>query len=302
MHSNSLVSIIVSDLETHPSLPRLLQSISRQSTGLDQIEIIVAGNGSHSPSALSIWTAITGTESIRLENLGNSPNPAIARNTAANSANGDMLLFLRPDYRLDPKYLTTALSVFADHPETDIMYTDYIRLASKKDNNSRPGMVQLPDFSDNALQTRSFLGPAVLLTRSAWESTLGFRDNTVYRDWDLWVQAALAGNEFYHVNYPLASCENHKVSFRERAEDGRYKAIIVINNQSFFHMHTVRWALSYLRGDAWAAAYNFMTIPDPMDVTKMMHDFNMKQMGTDSMAEKAIRQFDQAARNSEAVL
>jgi len=302
MHSSSLVSIIVSDLETHPSLPRLLQSISRQSTGLDRIEIIIAGNGSHSPSAPSLWTAITGIDNIHLENLDNSANPSIARNKAAAVANGDMLLFLRPDYRLDPKYMTTALSVFADHLETDIMYTDYIRLAPKKDSNTRPGMVQLPNFSDSLFQTRNFLGPVVLLTRDAWESTMGFRENTVYRDWDLWVQAALAGNDFYHVNYPLASCEHHKVSFRERAEDGRCKAMIVINNQSFFHMHTVRWALSYLRGDAWAEAYNFMSIPGPMDVTKMMHDFNMKQMGTDTMAEKAIQQFDQAAHNIEAIL
>jgi len=302
VHSKSRVSIIVSDLETHPSLPRLLQSISRQSKGLDQMEIIVAGNGSHSPSAPSLWKAITGIDSIRLENLKDSTNPAMARNTAAAAANGDLLLFLRPDYRLDPKYMTTALSVFSDHPDTDIMYTDYIRLAPRKNSRTQPGMVQLPHFRDDLLQTQSFLGPAVLLTRNAWESTQGFRDNTVYRDWDMWVQAALAGNRFYHVNYPLASCEHRKISFRERAEDGRCKAMIVINNQAFFHMHTVRWALSYLRGDAWTEAYSFMTIPGPMDVTRMMHDFTTKQMGTNVMAEKAIRQFDLAARNSKAVL
>ena len=200
----------------------------------------------------------------------------MARNTAAAAANGDLLLFLRPDYRLDSKYLTTTLSVLADHPETDIVYTDYIRLASKNNGTTHSGMVQLPHFSENLLQSRNFLGPAVLLTRNAWESTQGFRDNTVYRDWDIWVQAALSGNNFFHVNYPLASCEHRKITFRERAEDGRCKAMIVINNLSYYHAHTVRWALSYLRGDSWAEAYSFMTIPGPMDVTKMMHDFNMQ--------------------------
>ena len=296
MRSRNRVSIIVSDLETHPGLPRLLQSISRQSTGLSDLEIIVAGNGTHSPAHLSSWRAIANLDAIRLENCGPSTTPSSARNMAAASATGDMLLFLRPDYRLDPKYMTTAMSVFEDHPETDVMYCDYIRLAPKGSAN-RPGMVQLPPFRPSLLQIRGFLGPGALMTRHAWESTRGFRENTVYRDWDLWVQAALAGNEFYHVGYPLASCEHRKVSFRERAEDGRYKAMIVINNQGFFHMHTVRWALGYLRGEKWAEAFSFMTIPGPVDVTRMMHDHAMRIMGTDLLAEEAVRQFEASADN-----
>jgi hypothetical protein len=137
-----------------------------------------------------------------------------------------------------------------------------------------------------------------MIRRELFQRTDGFRDNTFYRDWDLWVQAAYAGGIFHHVAYPLSSCEHHKVSFKERAEDGRCKAIIVINNQGFFHEHTVRWALSYLRGDGWAEAYGFMTIPGPMDVTRMLHDHAMRVMGTDALAEEAIRQFDRAVLHS----
>lgn len=292
MKTKNLVSIIVSDLETHPSLPRLLQSVSLQSTGLDGIEIVVTGSGGHSPSAPTIWKAITGIEDISLVEVDNDTVPAAARNKAVDASRGELLLFLRPDYRLDPKFLTTAYSVIEDYPETDIMYADYIRLAPKNDRSVRPGMIQLPDFDDTLLQTRNFLGPAVLMRREAFERTAGFRDNTFYRDWDLWIQAAITGSAFYHVSYPLASCEHAKVSFRERAEDGRCKAMIVINNQSFFHVHTVRWALAYLRGESWAQAFNFMVIPSAMDVTKMVHDSAMKQMGTDIIAQRAIRQFE----------
>lgn len=292
------VSIIVSDPETHPSLPRLLQSVSRQSTGLDRTEIVVAGNGGHSPSDPDLWRAITGLDAIRLLPLDPDLPPAQARNRAAAEASGDRLIFLRPDHRLDPKYLTTADAVFADHPETDVMYADYIRLAPRNNRSAAPAMIQLPGFRDGLLQARGFLGPGVTITREAFERTAGFRDNTFYRDWDLWVQAAQAGCRFYHVSYPLTSCEHRKVSFKERAEDGRCKAIIVINNQGFFHEHTVRWALAYLRGDGWAEAYGFMTIPGPMDVTRMLHDHAMRTMGTDHMAEEAIRQFDRAVINS----
>ncbi len=301
MKTNNTVSIIISDLETHTSLRRLLHSISRQSTGLDCLEVIVVGNGGHSQADPSLWHAITGIDTIHLENMSPGTTPAEACNAMAKKTSGEKLMFLRPDYRLDPKYLTTALAVFDDHPETDIMYSDYIRLAPA-DKTSRPGIVQLPSFRESLLQARGFLGPAVILTREAWETTQGFRENTVYRDWDLWVQAALAGNRFYHVNYPLASCEHRKVSFRERAEDGRCKAMIVINNQGFFHEHTIRWALSYLRGESWAEAYGFMTIPGPIDVTRMMHDHAAKIMGVDLMTEKAVRQFDRTATHTKVAL
>ena len=292
MLSESLVSIIVSDLETHPGLPRLMQSIARQSTGLERTEIIVAGNGAHPSSAPSIWSAITGNENITLLTMDDEATPTSARNNAVDASRGDLLLFLRPDFRLDPKYLTTALPLFADNADVDVMYADYIRLAPKGAAAGKPGMVQLPDFEEGMLQIRNFIGPAAMLRRTAWDTSQGFRDNTVYRDWDLWVQLAAAGNEFFHVNYPLASCEHTKVSFRERAEDGRCKAMIVINNQSFFHVHTVRWALSYLRGEAWAQSFGFMSIPGPVDVTRMMHEHAVQQMGSSILAEEAIRQFD----------
>lgn len=288
---NSLVSIIVSDMETHPSLPRLLQSVARQSTGLNRTEIVVAGSGGHPPSAESMWSAITGIDTIKLLNVDDNATVALARNLAASHSTGEFLLFLRPDYRLDPKYLTTAFSVFKEYPEADVMYTDYIRMAPRN-SSTQPGMAQLPDFGESLLQARNILGPGVMMRREAFERTEGFRDSTFYREWELWIQLANTGSSFYHVDYPLTSCEHNKVSFRERAEDGRCKAMIVIKNQSYFHMHTVRWALSYLRGEPWAEAFSFMVIPSAMEVTRMLHAHNMKAMGTDVLAQEAIRQFD----------
>lgn len=298
MGAASHVSIIVSDLENHRSLPRMLQSVSRQSTGLDRVEILVTGNGSHTPFDLSAWSAIAGTDAIRLVEAAPDVAPGETLNSTVAGSQGDLLLFMRPDYRLDPKYLTTALSVFTDCPEAEIMYPDYIRLAPEKNSGVTSGLVQLPDFDDSLLQTMNFLGPAVMMRRRVWERIHGFRDNTTYRYWDLWVQAAVMGTTFFHVNYPLASCEHAKTPFRERAEDGRRKAMLVVNTQSYFHMHTVRWALAYLRGDPWAQAFNFMTIPDSIEVTRMMHEFNMKSMGTDVLVREAIRQFDRSSRRA----
>ncbi|CCH47364.1 glycosyltransferase [Pseudodesulfovibrio piezophilus] len=286
------VSILVSDLEPHPGLPRLLQSIARQSTGLEMVEILIVIEEGNSTVSNSIWSAIAGIEAIHLIPAPKTLSPSEARNLAAQSAQGDLILFVRSDYRLDPKYLTTVLSVYESSPEADIVYTDYIRLAPRKASSIRPGMVQLPDFDESLLQSRNILGPAVSMRREAFERTDGFKNNTIYRDWEMWIQAANTGSRFFHINYPLASCEHVKISFRERAEDGRCKAMIVINNQAFFHIHTVKWALSYLRGESWAQAAHFMVIPTAVEVSRMIHEFHMKTMGTDVLAQEAIRQFD----------
>lgn len=291
MRYDSYVSIIISDLETHQSLPRLLQTVALQARGLDRTEIVIAGSGGHPSSAESIWSAITGIDNVKLIKVPDEATPSQARNKAIEASRGDYLVLLRPDYRLDPKYMTTAFTVFEENPAADVMYSDYIRMTPKK-SPLNPGMIQLPAFEEELLQERNIIGPAVMMRREAFERTQGFRDNTRYMEWDLWIQSALSGSEFYHVNYPLASCEHSKVNFRERAEDGRYKAMLVINNQSFFHMHTVRWALSYLRGDGWAQAFNFMAIPTAMEVSRMIHEHAMKQMGTDALAREAIRQFE----------
>ncbi|MUM77018.1 glycosyltransferase family 2 protein [Pseudodesulfovibrio sp. F-1] len=292
------ISIIVSDQEAHTSLPRMLQSVARQSTGLDAVEILVIGTGSHASDAPQAWAAIADTGAVRLvESLPDTP-AGEALNRAVECSSGRLLLFMRPDYRMDAKFLTTALSVFSEFPKADVMYADYIRIARDKGQGMRSGLVQLPDFDDTLLQTTNFLGPAVMLRRRTWERIHGFRDNTTYRFWDLWVQAATAGCSFFHVNYPLASCEVSNIPFRERAEDGRRKAMLVINNQAYFHMHTLRWAIAYLRGDAWAQAFGFMTIPDSIEVTRMMHEHVMRSMGTDTLLRKAIRQFDRATRQA----
>ncbi len=54
MPSRNLVSIIISDMETHPSLPRLLQSVASQSIGLERTEILIAHNGNHSSGDASV--------------------------------------------------------------------------------------------------------------------------------------------------------------------------------------------------------------------------------------------------------
>ncbi|WP_250645463.1 glycosyltransferase family 2 protein [Salidesulfovibrio onnuriiensis] len=250
---------------------------------------------------ISLWDEILHDTSIRVHPLPAGTNAGDARNSAIEHSLGSYLLCLRPDYRLDPKYLSSVLAKLNEPAGQDIAYGDYIRLPNRENRAIKSGYVPLPDFNHDLLRTSNILGPAVLFRREVWEESDGFRDNTVYTEWDFWVQAALRGREFVHVSYPLASCDNRPTTFRERAEDARGKAMIVINNQAYFHMHTVRWAMAYLRGDAWASSWAFMRLPGPMDVSRMMFEHNVQRMGASHIIDKAIREFPARAKNATSI-
>lgn len=299
---NTRVSIIINLTERDARLPRLLQSILRQEEQVGHVEILIAAPESLPVNDLTVWDTILEHGSVRIAPLPSDMTAGEAKNRTISLATGSHILCLRPDYRLDPQYFSTILPRLEASPEISIVYADYIRLPQKYSQNTvKSGYVPLPDFSHELLRTGNILGPAVLFKNEVWQESEGFRDNTVYSEWDFWIQAALRGYEFSHVSYPLSSCEHRATSFRERAEDAGGKALVVINNQGYFHMHTVRWALAFLRGDAWASSWAFMRLPGPMDVTKMMFEHNIQRMGGTRLTNRALGKLSSDHRSARTI-
>lgn len=288
---NNHVSIIIQLTEHDARLPRLLHSLAQQKKQVDRAEILIAAPEDLPVRDIVLWNDILHDGSIRITPLPPGTAPGESANKTIRSSTGSYLLCLRPDYRVDPNFFSTVLQTMADNPDIDVAYPDYIRLPYKGNRSVKNGYTPLPDFSHDLLRTGNFLGPAVMFRREVWDASDGFRDNTTYSQWDFWVQAALRGFGFEHIPYPLASCDHRPVTFRERAEDARNKAMIVVNNQAYFHLHTVRWALAHLRGDAWAASWDFMHLPGPVDVSKMMFEHNVRRMRGGAMTQKAVKTF-----------
>ncbi len=281
-------SFIIALTEEHPMLPRLLQSIALQRAGVEALEILVAGPSRVIADA-RMWQAVVNCPVRTVATDEEATTPAI-RNAAAKQAEGDLLHFVTPEFRLDRGFLGEMLDAAKDVPEADIIYSDYVRMSASSGRGAS-GVVRVGAFDEDRLREREALGPSVCIRAALFQELGGYREDAVYPDWDFRIRAAQAGKAFLHTAYPLLSVPQRKVTFRERALDGRGKAMLVIANPGYFHGHTLRWALSHLRGEKWAEAGQFMVIPSPMDVTRMLHSQAMHEIDGGSSAAEAVRQF-----------
>lgn len=291
MNRNTLLSVIFAMTENTAGPPRLLASLARQSEGRSRTEVVAVSPTAFPRFTSSLWQEISGSRNVTLVETERTASVTEQLNLGGMQASSQYLLFLAPETRLDPKFLTSILTVFDENPKTDAVYSDYIRLV-RDASSAESGFVQLPGFSVSALQSRNILGPAVCYRRTVWDQDIRFRANTTYHEWDYHVQATLTGASFFHIPYPLVTAEQGKPSFKARAEDGRSKALLVINNQSFFHPHTVRWALCHLRGETWATQHALGVIPGPLDVTRQFNDHILHRIGAHRTTQNAIRQFE----------
>lgn len=289
MRGRIRTSFIIALAEEHPMLPRLLQSIALQRADAEDYEILIAGPPRVISDAM-LWEAVVDHPITTVTVDKDSPNPAI-RNAAAKVAQGDLLHFLMPESRLDRGFLAEMTAAAKDVPEADVIYSDYVRMA-ESGGRGASGVIRLMPFDDDRQREREILGPSVCMRTALFRELNGYREDAVYPDWDLRIRAAQMGKAFLHTAYPLLSVPQRKVGFRERALDGRGKAMLVINNPGYFHGHTLRWALSHLRGEKWAEAGSFMVIPNAMETTRMLHEQTMNDMDGGRAAAKAVRQFE----------
>lgn len=286
-------SIVISITEQDDRLSRLLQSILQQDQHTASSEVLIIAPQDMTVNDLEFWDSILSESRMHVFTPSADESSIEVKNSVISQCRGELIACLRPDYRLSPNYFARMDGCFSKLPHTEVLYPDYVRLSPVKGDKTINGYAPLPEFSDELLRVGNPVGPGACFRKSMWEECDGLRANTVYCEWDLWVQAALREMDFMHLSESLCSCDTRKTTFRERAEDGRGKAMIVINNQAFFHMHTVRWALAYLRGDAWAESWAFMRIPTPMEVVHMMHDHNIQKMGGAQLGANALEQFMQ---------
>ncbi|WP_156816783.1 hypothetical protein [Desulfovibrio oxyclinae] len=288
MRGNPRASLIITLAEEHPSLPRAFQTAAMQNGDPDRAELIVAA-----PERLledvKIWETALDMPITAVPTADEATVPAM-RNAAAKHAQSPLLSFLHASHRLDRHYLDELLDAHDDVPEADFIYTDYVRM-SQNDNRGASGLMRLAPFDEDAIRRTDILGPSVTVLKETFERLEMFREDFIYSEWDLHVRAAQSGCAFLHIAYPLLSAVQRKVGFRERALDGRGKALVVIANPGYFHGHTLRWALSYLRGESWAEAWTFRTIPTAVEVSHMLNAHTINKVKRTDAAEEAVRAF-----------
>ena len=269
------LSIVIPNYNYGRFADRFFSSIAAQTFPLENVEIIFVDDGSSDDSLerAEEWSRRLSCSRFVILNPLRCGKPGPVRNFGLEKASGDLLVCIDPDDILYPGYLETCMGFLQDNPGIDLVYTDYIE--QRPENFIE---MILPQFKPLFLRTQNPVPPSAVFRRWIWERGARYRDNTVYEDWDFWIQCLMMGARFRHIPEILYSYEIHESNFSHRAvrDDGPAKAQIVLNNPSFFHHTVVQWAQDHMRGRDYAPAFQRGYIPTAEDIMKVMELFHSK--------------------------
>lgn len=266
----TLLSIIIPNYNYGRFFDRLFNSLKSQSLSLDDVEIILADDGStdNSVTTAAHWKDNLKCKNFEILSLKHCGHPGPVRNHGLKIAEGKYILTLDPDDVLDPAYLSCCIGKLESNASIDLIYTDYI--VFRAENKYK---VQLPDFSPVQLRTQNTLSPTAVYRSSILKTGVSYRDNTMYEDWDYWIQILMHGAKFLHLPVALYSYLIHDSNFSNKAivNDGPSKAAIVLNNPDFFHPEVQIWARDHLRKRFYAPSFTRGIIPRPSDVEQLQN-------------------------------
>ncbi|NDV21409.1 glycosyltransferase family 2 protein [Desulfovibrio sp. JC022] len=264
----TLLSIIIPNYNYGHFADRFYGSLAAQTMSLAETEIIFVDDGSSDDSLEQAckWAGILECREFKILTPPRAGRPGPVRNHGLEQATGKYLLCFDPDDEFQPEFLKNCIYFLESNPIFSVVYSDYLETSPDKSFHRF-----LPDFSPRHLRTQNTVATAALYRRELWDGGVRYRDNTVYEDWDYWVQCLMAGGKFKHIDQPLYIHHVHETNFSHQAEkeDGAAKARIVLNNPGFFHQSVAQWAADHLRGRAHAPSFQRGYIPTAEDLLKL---------------------------------
>lgn len=140
---------------------------------------------------------------------------AAARNTAIRAGGAEWFLPLDADDELHPGFLATALAAAEEHPDRDVIFTDFLWIGAV-----RGVMRYRAQGLREMLLCRAMPGPGLLARRRVWESIGGYCEAAPLRigceDYEFWVAALERGVKAHHVPAPLYRYRRHSASTMAR--------------------------------------------------------------------------------------
>ena len=282
MSSHITLSIIITNYNYDQYLPRLFESLSLQTRPLSDMEIIFVDDASTDNSIHIAEKHLCSLHCAMWHILqaGGRRHPAAVRNKGFANAKGKFLFYLDADDFLAPDFFNACLSTLKQSPQADLAYTAQIQwIAPESSIESKEKtlhkvriedgvtrLIKLPPASPALLSWQNVVTSPAIFRRQVWEQSRGFQTNTVYEDWDFWVQAVANKFSFACVDAPLYYYRVHQNGFFDAAipQDAKAKAQIVANSPAFFHPAVRKWSKEILH-DLPIETFPRGIIPLPQD-------------------------------------
>lgn len=132
---------------------------------------------------------------LKQRNMGLSA----ARNNGIRSSQSEYILPLDADDMIESTYLEKTFAIFANNPDTKLVYTDchLFGLVDQK--------FDLPDYSFKLLLQRNLITATALYRRENFNKTSGYDENfkSGWEDWDLWLSILDQDSRVIKVNEVL---------------------------------------------------------------------------------------------------
>jgi glycosyltransferase involved in cell wall biosynthesis len=240
---NPLVSVIIPCYNYARFLPDAVASVLAQTCA--DWELIVVDDGSGDATLATVQQLMVQHPDRRIR-LFQQPNagPAAARNTGAERAVGEYLLFLDADDMLEPPLLEQALAVLREQPTVGFVYSGMHLFG--QDEHEWPSV----SFDLALLTLYNYVLPHALVRRAAWQQVGGFdtaRSLWAFEDWDFWLRVAAAGWQGWHIAAPLIRYRRHGRSLSDgvqRAYEWDVYAQLIRKHPDLYGKRLAAWAIT----------------------------------------------------------
>ena len=206
-----MLSVIIPTLNEEQYLPRLLDSLEKQT--YKDFEIIVSDSNSQDTTV-----TIAKNRGCRVIIGDKIKNPGMARNQGATVASGDILLFLDADVSMLPEFIENFISEFKRKgssvaiPSTEPVFNEF-------KNKVITSLVNFNSWFFQAIRPIGF-GYCLLVKRDIFEKIGGFNEKIRLGEDVDFVRRAVEHGTFHYLAKPVL-----KVSFRRFEHEGYMKMI-----------------------------------------------------------------------------
>jgi glycosyltransferase involved in cell wall biosynthesis len=237
---NAQVSVIIPCYNYARFLPDAVGSVLAQT--FTDWELIVVDDGSTDTTAATARQLMARHPDRRMR-VFQQPNvgPSAARNTGAERASGEYLLFLDADDMLAPTLLARTVAILREQPAVGFVYSG-MRLFGQDRHVWPSAAFDLP-----RLALDNYVLPHALVRRAAWAQVGGFDTMHFpygFEDWDFWLRVATSGWRGWHIAAPLVAYRRHgpSLSGAGRAHEWDARAQIIRKHPKLYGDRLLAWA------------------------------------------------------------
>ena len=187
------VSVIMPCYNDGKYIEEAIQSVRAQTYPM--VELVVIDDGSDDIETIRVLQQLCDNGCIQKFLHTNHAGPAAARNVGIAQAEGEYILPVDADDRIDKYYIEKAMSVFETQPKIGVVYCQADLFGEKS------GMWDIPEYSLEKMLLDNIVFVTALFRKKDWEKVGGFRTTMNYgmEDYDFWLSLIEIGREIFQI-------------------------------------------------------------------------------------------------------